>query len=144
MKITYVSIYYLPEFRDLNHPNIVRCHGISIESSYNQDENMIIFMEMCECSLADVFLCDKHNMEMCKCVSHRIQSCHSFSEKTRNCPEYMAAFAHFKIMLKDILNGLLHLHRMSCPHKGLKLSNVLVCMFFNFHRKHSLPLTQKH
>lgn len=110
----------------------MRCHGISIESSHYQDENIVIFMEVCEYSLAEVFLCDKHPMEMCKCNSHRKQSCHSFSEKARNFQEYMDAFAHFKKMLKDILNGLLYLHDISCTHRGLKLSNVLVCIFLIF------------
>lgn len=89
-------------------------------------------MEVCECSLAEVFLCDKHPMEMCKCYSHRIQSCHSFSVKARNCQEYMDAFAHFTGMLRDILNGLLYLQNMGCTHKGLKLSNVLVGIFSVF------------
>lgn len=110
----------------------MKCHGISIESSHNQDENMVIFMEKCECSLAEVFLCDKHPMEKCKCNSQRRQSCHSFSEKARNCQEYMDSFAHFTEMLTHILNGLLYLHKMGCTHRGLKLSNVLVCIFSLF------------
>lgn len=89
-------------------------------------------MEVCKCSLAEVFLCDKHPMEMCKCSSHRRQSCHSFSEKARNCQEYMDTFAHFTKLLKDILNGLLYLHDMGCTHRGLKLSNVLVGIFSVF------------
>lgn len=126
-----LTLYFI-SFRTFNHPNIVKCHGMSIESSYNQDENMAIFMEVCECSLADVFLCDKHPMEMCKCDPHRRQSCHSFSGKARNCQEYFDAFAHFTKMFKDILNGLLYLHNIGCTHRGLKLSNILVGIFSFF------------
>lgn len=122
----YLQLSLAEKIMNFDHSNIVKCHGISIESSHNQDENMVIFMEKCECSLAEVFLCDKHPLEMCKCNSHRRQSCHSFSEKARNCQEYMDSFAHFTEMLTNILNGLLYLHKMGCTHRGLKLSNVLV------------------
>lgn len=122
----YLQLSLAEKIMNFDHSNIVRCHGISIESFHNQDENMVIFMELCKCSLAEVFLCDKHPIEMCKCNSHRRQSCHFFSEKARNCQEYMDAFAHFTKMLKGILNGLLYLHDMGCTHRDLKLSNVLV------------------
>lgn len=110
----------------------MRCHGISIENTLNQKENLVIFMEVCECSLADVFLCDKHQMEMCKCNSNRKHTCHSFIEKSRNCTEYMDAFNLFTKTLNDILNGLKYLHGIGCAHRGLKLSNVLVCIYFFF------------
>lgn len=126
----YISSFII--FRKFNHQNIVRCHGISIESTLNQNENLVIFMEVCECSLADVFLCDKHQMEMCQCNSHRKSTCHSFTEKSRNCKEYMDAFKLFTKTLKEILNGLIYLHGIGCAHRGLKLSNVLVCTCLYF------------
>lgn len=81
--------------------------------------------------LLTFFLCDKHPMEMCLCNSHRKSSCHSFTKKARNSKEYMDAFKLFTKTLKEILNGLIYLHEIGCAHRGLKLSNVLVCIYFS-------------
>lgn len=130
-KLRFIIYIFIYDIRKFNHQNIVRCHGISIESTLNQDENLVIFMEVCDWSLADVFLCDKHPMEMCQCNSHRKSSCHSFTKKARNSKEYMDAFKLFTKTLKEILNGLIYLHEKGCAHRGLKLSNVLVCIYFS-------------
>lgn len=124
--VLFHQLWLAEKLMKFHHPNIVRYDGISIESTHNQNENLVIFMEVCEYSLADVFLCDKHPVVMCQCDSHRKQTCHSFSEKARNCMEYMDAFKFFTESLKDILNGLVYLHEIGCTHRGLKLSNILV------------------
>lgn len=123
---TYLQLSLAENMMKFDHQNIVKCHGIAIESTLNQDENLVIFMEVCDWSLADVFLCDKHPMEMCQCNSQRKSSCHSFTKNARNSKEYMDAFKLFTKTLKEILNGLIYLHKIGCAHRGLKLSNVLV------------------
>lgn len=84
-------------------------------------------MEVCDCSLADVILCDRHIMEMCQCNSNRRKTCHMFKEKDRSVPEFVEAWELFTKMLEDILNGLVYLHDKGFVHRDLKLTNILVC-----------------
>lgn len=116
---------YLRKFQN---PNIVVCYGIFIEEPRNQTDYLSIFMEVCNCSLADVFLCDKHSMNACQCNPHRRESCHLFQESDRNSPEYNESFHLFTKLFGDILNGLAYLHNHEFAHRDLKLSNILVSL----------------
>lgn len=113
----------------------MQCIGVSIEKTgTSQKEYLNIFMEVCECSLADVILCDRHIMEMCQCNSYRRKTCHMFKEKDRSVLEFVEAWELFTKMLEDILNGLVYLHDKGFVHRDLKLTNILVCTtcFFFF------------
>lgn len=72
----------------------MRCFDISISLKENE-EYLEMFLEMCDCSLDDVFLCDNHPNGMCQCNSHRRKTCHGFEEKDRYCPDYMEALVFF-------------------------------------------------
>lgn len=85
-------------------------------------------MEVCNCSLADVFLCAKHPNNACQCNPHRRKSCHLFEEVDRNGQEYNESFQLFTKILKDILNGLAFLHDQEFVHRDLTLSNILVSL----------------
>lgn len=113
----------------------MQCIGVSIEKAgTSQKEYLNIFMEVCECSLADVILCDRHIMEMCQCNFYRRKTCHMFKEKDRSVLEFVEAWELFTKMLEDILNGLVYLHDKGFVHRDLKLTNILVCTtcFFFF------------
>ena len=114
--------------RTFQHPNIVRCYGISVDKVANQREHLDILMEPCDCSLEDIILCDRHPMEMCQCSQQRRQTCHVFSDKDRNQQGYVEAWGFFIQMLEDIVSGLVYLHEKGFVHRDLKLSNILVSM----------------
>lgn len=120
----YLQLSEAENMMKLQHPNIVRCFDISISLKENE-EYLEMFLEMCDCSLDDVFLCDNHPNGMCQCNSHRRKTCHGFEEKDRYCPDYMEALVFFTKILKDILNGLVYLHTQQFAHRDLKLSNIL-------------------
>lgn len=88
-----------------------------------------MFLEICECSLDDVFLCDNHPIEVCQCNYHRRKTCRWFEEKDRNGPDYMEALVFFTKILKDMLIGLVYLHTNGFAHRDLKLSNILVGIY---------------
>lgn len=115
-------------FRKLQNPNIIRCHGIFIEETRHSTDYLSIFMEVCNCSLVDVFLCDNHLTTDCKCNPYRRKTCHCFGENDRYGPEYKESFQFFTKISTDILNGLAFLHDQDFVHRNLKLSNILVSL----------------
>lgn len=87
-------------------------------------------MEVCDWLFVDVFLCDKYLMEMCQCNFQCKSLCYSFIKNVRNSKEYMDVFKFFMKMFKEILNGLIYLYKIGCVYRGLKLLNVLVCIYY--------------
>nr|XP_022303099.1 uncharacterized protein LOC111110781 [Crassostrea virginica] len=122
----YLQLMEAANMRTFQHPNIVRCYGISVDKVANQREHLDILMEPCDCSLEDIILCDRHPMEMCHCSQQRRQTCHVFPEKDRNQQGYVEAWGFFMQMLEGIVNGLVYLHEKGFVHRDLKLSNILV------------------
>lgn len=92
-------------------------------------------MEVCDCSLADVLLCDEHPVDMCTCNKHRKKSCGMFREENTTDQEYGDALKFFLKTIEDIVNGLDFLHYNGFVHRDLKLSNILVSIFLSKHFK---------
>lgn len=87
-------------------------------------------MEHCDCSLADVLLCNNHRMDMCECNKHRKKSCGMFKEEDTIGQEYRDALIFFLKTIEDIVNGLDFLHYDGFVHRDLNLSNILVSIFY--------------
>lgn len=123
---SYLQLSEASYLRKFQHPNIVQCYGVSIETKDDQKEYLNIFMEHCDCSLADVLLCNNHRMDMCECNKHRKKSCGMFKEEDTIGQEYRDALIFFLKTIQDIVNGLDFLHYDGFVHRDLNLSNILI------------------
>lgn len=113
-------------FRKFKHHNIIQYLGVTFDEKDNHREFLNIFMEVCDCSLDLVILCDRHPMTICSCNKHRRKTCGMFKQEERIDHEYQESFEYFSNTLDGILNGLIYLHTTGFVHRDLKLSNILV------------------
>lgn len=100
-------------FRNVNHPNIVQVHGISIRIDDQSNKYLEMRMEHCPESLENLILKNK-NFVPCGNL------------KDWNIYESKKSKAFYINTMSGISTGIAHLHEAGFIHKNLKMSNVFV------------------
>ena len=92
--------------RKLQHPNIVKFYGSVFRATSDEQVHAYIVMELCKTSL-------------------RI---HIFGNQQEHVPSRLAqAMSQAFCWVKEIVCGVIHIHRKRYVHRDLKLDNILVC-----------------
>ena len=93
-------------FRILKHPHIVQFYGIYLDMSSPMSTRVIFVMEKCKGNLRN------H-------IFRELESTPGKSKKATTVKE----FCHW---VKQIIDGLVHIHELGVVHGDLKLENILV------------------